>query len=83
MITASHLPFNRNGFKFFDADGGLEKADITRILEIAAERDALVSDEEINSTVVKNPALVCEFDLISLYSANLCMKSAMRTGRRA
>ncbi len=74
MITASHLPFNRNGFKFFDADGGLEKADITRILEIAAERDALVSDEEINSTVVKNPALVCEFDLISLYSANLCMK---------
>ena len=23
MITASHLPFNRNGFKFFTADGGL------------------------------------------------------------
>ena len=27
MITASHLPFNRNGFKFFTKDGGLEKQD--------------------------------------------------------
>ncbi|MBQ7523196.1 MAG: phosphomannomutase/phosphoglucomutase [Oscillospiraceae bacterium] len=36
MITASHLPFNRNGFKFFTKDGGLEKADITQILENAA-----------------------------------------------
>lgn len=36
MITASHLPFNRNGFKFFTKDGGLEKQDISRILEFAA-----------------------------------------------
>ena len=36
MITASHLPFNRNGFKFFTADGGLEKGDIKQILEYAA-----------------------------------------------
>ena len=36
MITASHLPFNRNGFKFFTAEGGLEKADIKEILEYAA-----------------------------------------------
>ena len=35
MITASHLPFNRNGFKFFTKDGGLEKADIKAILEYA------------------------------------------------
>ena len=35
MITASHLPFNRNGFKFFTAEGGLEKADIKEILEFA------------------------------------------------
>ena len=27
MITASHLPFNRNGYKFFTKDGGLEIAD--------------------------------------------------------
>ncbi len=37
MITASHLPFNRNGYKFFDRDGGLEHDDITKILETAAE----------------------------------------------
>ena len=36
MITASHLPFNRNGFKFFTAEGGLEKADIAEILALAA-----------------------------------------------
>jgi phosphomannomutase len=36
MITASHLPFNRNGFKFFTAEGGLNKEDITAILDKAA-----------------------------------------------
>lgn len=36
MITASHLPFNRNGFKFFTRDGGLEKQDIAKILDFAA-----------------------------------------------
>ena len=36
MITASHLPFNRNGFKFFTAEGGLEKGDIKQILTYAA-----------------------------------------------
>lgn len=37
MLTASHLPFNRNGMKFFLREGGLEKADIKEILTIAAE----------------------------------------------
>ena len=35
MITASHLPFNRNGFKFFTPAGGLEKGDIKAILTYA------------------------------------------------
>ena len=35
MITASHLPFNRNGFKFFTENGGLEKEDIKQILTYA------------------------------------------------
>ena len=39
MITASHLPFNRNGFKFFTKDGGLEKQDISQILDYAAGED--------------------------------------------
>ena len=37
MLTASHLPFNRNGMKFFLRAGGLEKRDITEILTRAAE----------------------------------------------
>lgn len=32
MITASHLPQNRNGLKFFTREGGAEKGDVTAIL---------------------------------------------------
>ena len=39
MITASHLPFNRNGFKFFTAGGGLEKGDIKEILAYAESQE--------------------------------------------
>ncbi len=34
-ITASHHPFDRNGFKFFTKNGGLNSGDITQILEYA------------------------------------------------
>ncbi|MFQ7700970.1 MAG: phosphomannomutase/phosphoglucomutase, partial [Christensenellaceae bacterium] len=37
MITASHLPFNRNGLKFFTGQGGLESEDVKEILTLAAE----------------------------------------------
>ena len=43
MITASHLPYNRNGFKFFTRDGGLNKKDITTILEYAADKEAQIN----------------------------------------
>ena len=36
MVTASHLPMERNGAKFFTKDSGLEKADIKRILQLAS-----------------------------------------------
>ena len=35
MVTASHLPFNRNGMKFFTKEGGLNKEEIARIIEIS------------------------------------------------
>lgn len=38
MITASHLPVNRNGAKFFTKDGSLGKPDIKAILNDAARR---------------------------------------------
>ena len=39
MITASHLPFNRNGMKFFTREGGLEHEDIAEILDLAGSLD--------------------------------------------
>lgn len=64
MITASHLPFNRNGMKFFDKDGGLNKQDITEIIDYATE----------NTFTSKKGGSVEEKDLISIYSAFLVDK---------
>lgn len=41
MITASHLPYDRNGLKFFTPDGGLDSGDIDEVLDIAAREDFL------------------------------------------
>ncbi len=46
MITASHLPFNRNGLKFFNLAGGLESADVKEILTLAASESFPVADRE-------------------------------------
>ncbi len=35
MVTASHLPFNRNGYKFFTPDGGVEASDIDEMIRLA------------------------------------------------
>ncbi len=45
MLTASHLPWNRNGMKFFTRNGGLEKSDIASILA-RAEEDAFIPTAE-------------------------------------
>ena len=65
MITASHLPFNRNGFKYFDKDGGLNKGDIKEITQIA--------DREIPFTLEKSatPGSVESLSLIDRYSEHL------------
>lgn len=64
MITASHLPFNRNGLKFFDKDGGLDHEDITMVLEMSIEQD----ENKIASAISSN----CEiFNLLELYADHL------------
>lgn len=60
MITASHLPFNRNGYKFFDRDGGLEHDDITEILRIAAKRSLQDADLS-NVKKVDSISVYCKF----------------------
>ena len=49
MITARHLPFNRNGFKFFTPEGGLNKEDIRDILAFAG--DEAVWEETLGEPV--------------------------------
>ncbi len=61
MMTASHLPFNRNGLKFFTRQGGLGKGDISRILDLA----------EQGSFAAAAPGLVEHRNLIAAYAAGL------------
>lgn len=63
MITASHLPFNRNGMKFFDQEGGLDKKDISSIIEYAFKEE-----------ITKDSGTIVEQDLITTYSQFLVDK---------
>ncbi len=65
MLTASHLPYNRNGLKFFTGEGGLNKKDISEILEIA-------SGQSFNEA--QDPGVIEESDLISLYAGDMVSK---------
>ncbi|MBQ8406517.1 MAG: phosphomannomutase/phosphoglucomutase [Clostridia bacterium] len=47
MITASHLPFNRNGMKFFTGFGGLEGTDVKEILSIAESDFPLAKEQGV------------------------------------
>ena len=56
MITASHMPPNRNGMKFFTKGGGLEKEDIAEILSYAEAEDLFsrISDSSERATGTKD-----------------------------
>ncbi|MBI9020599.1 MAG: phosphomannomutase/phosphoglucomutase [Verrucomicrobia bacterium] len=69
MLTASHLPFNRNGLKFFTRDGGLEKADITQILTVATATGVFEA---------AMPPKVRKINLMDDYAASLV--ATIRTG---
>jgi len=58
MITASHLPANRNGMKFFTSAGGFDKSDISALLD------------DISPLSAQN-GKVFDFELMPLYSSHL------------
>ncbi|PPD81956.1 hypothetical protein GOBAR_DD21113 [Gossypium barbadense] len=68
MITASHLPYNRNGFKFFTNDGGLGKNDIKDILERAA---SIYSNFLAKGYSVKASESVKKIDYMAVYTSDL------------
>ena len=69
MVTASHLPADRNGFKFFTPSGSLGSDDITTLLEAAWELEA------------PDPAqLPLYYDLMEAYSTYLVERVQDWTG---
>jgi phosphomannomutase len=65
MLTASHLPFNRNGLKFFTAQGGLEKQDISDVLQLAASNNFIIA--AVKGSIVKR-------DFMSVYANQFVTK---------
>ena len=65
MVTASHLPWTRNGLKFVTRQGGLTGAEIEQILKQAQQTHV-------------TPRLVKQIDFLSLYSEQL--KAMVRKG---
>ncbi len=60
MITASHLPFNKNGMKFFTREGGLNKTDIHTLLSSIVPK-----------SYVEDTTKVKHFNLIERYSEHI------------
>ena len=80
MITASHLPLNRNGFKFFTRDGGLNKKDISEILDFAGNRtpagelEILGEKSNADGSIHRSGEIIFpaeKADIITPYSAHL------------
>lgn len=71
MITASHLPYNRNGFKFFTSSGGLGKADITDILSRAAQIYNNFSEDILNASKQAASNLLRRVDYMKVYTSDL------------
>lgn len=77
MVTASHLPYNRNGFKYFDEDGGLNKGDISTIISYAQSegiiesiRVAQADDKHVAEGGSKKP-IAEKTDLMDTYAESL------------
>ncbi|WP_373712244.1 phosphomannomutase/phosphoglucomutase [Jeotgalibaca porci] len=64
MITASHLPYQYNGLKFFTATGGAEHDDIEEILAMT----------NLLREASGNKAQIVEKDLLTVYAADLVEK---------
>ncbi|CAI5508288.1 unnamed protein product, partial [Closterium sp. Naga37s-1] len=84
MITASHLPFNRNGLKFFTAKGGANKADIAAILASAAQIYESMSAESVRANQEKAEKQTVHVDYMKRYAADLvdAVRKAAKAGDR-
>ncbi len=70
-LTASHLPFNKNGMKFFTKQGGTDSAQVKTILTYATE---------YSGSEGKKQEKAIEYDFISDYAAGLIKLAQSLTG---
>uniref|UniRef100_A0A0C9S6K1 phosphoglucomutase (alpha-D-glucose-1,6-bisphosphate-dependent) n=1 Tax=Wollemia nobilis TaxID=56998 RepID=A0A0C9S6K1_9CONI len=71
MITASHLPYNRNGLKFFTNAGGLGKADITDILARATKIYDNFSEATLSASKDAASKVSRKVDYMKVYTGGL------------
>ena len=76
MITASHLPFNRNGLKFFTKDGALSKSELTGILDAAATLADQFAEEDAETLLTADrlpPGSIAaeSFDMRAVYCEHM------------
>ena len=72
MVTGSHIPFDRNGLKFYRPDGEITKADETGILEEEVTFNSLSSFEQLpdlNTDETAANEYIARYT--SLFNANL------------
>ncbi|KAL6586458.1 hypothetical protein OROMI_001446 [Orobanche minor] len=82
MITASHLPYNRNGFKFFTDAGGLGKVDIKDVLERAADIHKHFTDGSLRESERKAAQSVKRVDYMCVYTSDLVEAVRKAAGNR-
>ncbi|MBP5292797.1 MAG: phosphomannomutase/phosphoglucomutase [Clostridia bacterium] len=70
MITASHLPANRNGFKFFLPSGGLESGQLDELIRMAETKEAASSER----------GRITSYDFMPVYARSLAEKVRAATG---
>lgn len=72
MITASHLPYTRNGFKFFDKHGGLDKKDIAEIIDSAIRLGTGdITAEDVIGPSKNDTSHLIDIDLMDKYCEHL------------
>ncbi len=83
MITASHLPFNRSGMKFFTREGSLTKGALTGILKNAAQKAAEAGSVTDYQAPEGTESCCKEFDLTGLYCRHMQEVIRRETGAGA
>ncbi|RLN13488.1 phosphoglucosamine mutase [Panicum miliaceum] len=68
MMTASHLPYTRNGLKFFTRRGGLTSGDVEKICDRAAQKYVA---RKMGLGARGMPPVVMRVNLMSAYSQHL------------